>query len=697
MLLHKQLLAFRPSKMDFIFAVKTFLAGMLALYIAFSLDLTYPMWAIGTVFIIANPYSGMVSSKAVYRLLGTAVGAIVAILLTPKLIDTPLLFTFVIAAWVGFCLYISLLDRTPRSYVFMLAGYTAAMIVCNAVTNIDTASVFDMALGRVLEISVAVVCSAVVSATIMPLHLGPAIQQRVSKALADTREIFKDILTNPQHDKNYVHLLGVITRDIADIHALAVHLAYEKGELKGMTKPIQELLHQFSLVISNLTAMSERIEQMDQLSIQYRAALIPLYEHVIQFLQTQTDIQEQTLNLLPPEFDQDFIQLKAQAIPAQGVMLDSLKMDIRHLIQNVTIVKLLWQLIQAGEKNIPDSIAPLTTTYPSLHRDHGMAVRSSIAAVVAIVTSFSIWIYSGWHAGYMMAQLTAVSVCILTALDNPVPALKLFIRGSLYAGILAILYVFGIMPEVKEFWQLALVLAPCLIYFVMLYSHPPLNGLALPVMVSFIMSLNLQNHYKTDAVALLDACFGSVLGPIIAVVALYFIRAISPEQSATRLLSAHYKAMREALYLPYGPNFRVHLRSMLDRIGVLNSKLVQSDELKQSMNLALIESSAVVDLVRLNELAKRPEISEALKQEIGVLLNLLDDAFREQEKHLILEENLQHQVLSQIYKMTDMVKTEPETEIQQRVLVSMNNIKSSIFHVNPQTSNVQIDSQWVGA
>ena len=49
MLLYKQLLAFRPSKMDFIFAVKTFIAGMLALYLAFCLDLTYPMWAIGTV------------------------------------------------------------------------------------------------------------------------------------------------------------------------------------------------------------------------------------------------------------------------------------------------------------------------------------------------------------------------------------------------------------------------------------------------------------------------------------------------------------------------------------------------------------------------------------------------------------------------------------------------------------------------
>lgn len=697
MLLHKQLLAFRPSKMDFIFAVKTFIAGMLALYVAFSLDLTYPMWAIGTVFIIANPYSGMVSSKAVYRLLGTAIGAIVAVLLTPKFIDTPLLFTCVLAAWVGFCLYISLLDRTPRSYVFMLAGYTTAMVVCNAVTNIDTVSVFDMALGRVLEISVAVVCTAIVFSTIMPLHLGPAIQQRVSKALNDTREIFKDILTNPQHDKNYVHLLGIIARDVADIHTLAVHLTYEKGELKGMTKPIQELLHQFSLVISNLTAMSERIEQMDRYSTAYRTALVPLYEHVIAFLQSQKDIQEHELNLLPAEFDADFIHLKQQARPEQWIMLDSLKMDIRHLIQNVTIVKLLWQLIQKGERHIPDAIAPLTTTYPSLHRDHGMAVRSSIAAVIAIIVSFSIWIYSGWHAGYMMAQLTAVSVCILTALDNPVPALKLFIRGSIYASILVVLYVFGIMPEVKEFWQLALVLAPCLIYFVMLYPHPPLNGLALPTMVSFIMSLNLQNHYQTNAISLLDACFGSILGPTIAVVALYFIRAISPEESAARLLSAHYKAMREALYVPYGAGFRVHLRSMLDRVGVLNSKMVQSDELKQSMNLALIESSAVVDLVRLNELAERSQISASLKQELGILLDLLDDTFREQEKNLVLDENLQHQVLAQIQNIVTLAKSESETEIQQRVLVSMNNIQSSIFHLNQTTPVAQIAPHWAGA
>jgi uncharacterized membrane protein YccC len=151
MLLTKQLLAFRPNKMDWIFATKTFVAGMLALYIAFSLNLAYPIWAIGTVFVIANPYSGMTSSKSLYRVLGTLLGAIVSIAVTPLLINTPWLFTFFLAAWVGFCLYISLLDRTPRSYVSMLAGYTTVIICYNIIYYADTVSIFDMAIGRFLE------------------------------------------------------------------------------------------------------------------------------------------------------------------------------------------------------------------------------------------------------------------------------------------------------------------------------------------------------------------------------------------------------------------------------------------------------------------------------------------------------------------------------------------------------------------
>ena len=201
MLLIKPLLAFRPNKMDWIFATKTFLAGILALYIAFILDLAYPIWAIGTVFVIANPYAGMAASKSIYRVLGTLLGAVVAVAVTSWLINTPWLFTIFLSCWVGICLYFSLLDRTPRSYVLMLAGYTTVIICFNIIYFIDTASLFDMAVGRFLEISIGVLCSAIVTTTIFPMHIGPAVKGRVSKTLDDTQQIFNRILLEPKQDQ----------------------------------------------------------------------------------------------------------------------------------------------------------------------------------------------------------------------------------------------------------------------------------------------------------------------------------------------------------------------------------------------------------------------------------------------------------------------------------------------------------------
>src|SRR5262245_51054421 len=108
-----------------IFALSNVAAAMLALYVAFALDLQRPYWAMMTVFIVANPFAGAVRSKAVYRMIGTLIGATVPVVLVPNLVNEPLLLSFTLALWVGGCLVVSLLDRTPRSYLLLLAGYTA--------------------------------------------------------------------------------------------------------------------------------------------------------------------------------------------------------------------------------------------------------------------------------------------------------------------------------------------------------------------------------------------------------------------------------------------------------------------------------------------------------------------------------------------------------------------------------------------
>ncbi|WP_277560582.1 FUSC family protein [Acinetobacter beijerinckii] len=680
-MLLKQLLAFRPSRLDLIFACKTFVAGMLALFISFELDLINPMWSIGTVMIIANPYSGMVSSKCVYRLVGTFAGAIIALLLTPHFINTPWLFTIILSLWVGFALYVSLLDRTPRSYVFMLAGYSTAMIVYNAITYIDTYNIFDIAMARVLEISVGVIATAVVSATFFPVHIGALIKQRVNKTLNDLETTFEKLITVQQTSENYTQILSVITRDASDIHALAVHLAYEKGELKGMTKPLQEMLHQVSLVVANLVALSQRIKQLEQMQlVNLVAHLNAIREYTLAFLKQERSLVPSDLLTLPHGFEDDFNQLIDRASADQQIVLAALKMDIRHFISNILAVKLLWQQIQQGNKEIPPEITAITTRYPSLHRDHGIAIRGGISAVLITFIVTAAWIVSGWKAGFMMAQMGAITACILTALDNPVPVLRIFIWGSLVSAVLVFVYAFGIFPHVTHFWQLALVLFPVFLVAVSMMANQMLMPVGMVLGINTMMGLNLHNKYSIDAVSYLDSSFAMILGVLVSLIVIDLVRAVSPDTSATRILALHYQAMRQALSLSYGIEFKIHLRSMLDRVGVLNTKMVQHPDIKQSIQNALIESSSIIDLVRLQEISQKLPEHIYLQNEVNILQQQLADYFQAQEKQLSLN-HFSVQIVRQIKLLQEIAQQLDDAQLIRRLLISLNNICESIGHV----------------
>ncbi|WP_149931707.1 FUSC family protein [Acinetobacter oleivorans] len=687
-MLLKQILAFRPNRLDLIFAIKTFIAGMLALFVSFELDLINPMWSIGTVLIIANPYSGMVSSKCVYRVIGTMGGAVVALTLTPHLINTPWLFTVVLSLWVGFALYVSLLDRTPRSYAFMLAGYSTAMIVFNAITYIDQYNIFDIALARVIEISIGVISSAVVSATILPMHIGSAIKQRVIKTLKDTENLFANLLTaDPQ--QNNTQLLATITRDTTDIHALAVHLSYEKGELHGMTKPLQEMLHQISMVVANLVALSERIKQLQELRFieTHSEKLQQLSAHVVHFLEQKNLIIDENILQLPDEFESDFLSLMESASTHQQVSVAAMKMDVRHFISNVLAVKVLWQRIQQGNKEIPDNITPMTTKYPSLHRDHGVAIRGGISAVLITFIVTGVWIISGWKAGFMMAQMGAVTACILTALDNPVPVLRIFIWGSIASAVLVFVYAFGIFPHVTTFWELGLVLLPMFLFAVSMMANQMLMPVGMVLGINTMMGLNLHNAYSMDAVSYLDGSFAMILGVLVSLVVIDVVRAMSPDTSASRILALHYRAMRQAIYLPYGLDFKVHLRSMLDRIGILNSKVVQSNEIKTSIHQALIESSSIVDLSRLQELANQSPKNSELAHHIGNLQQNLDELFRAKENDVDNTVALVEQIHHGLFELKQLASNIEDMTMRQRLLISLNNIAYSMCHVSSDQMN----------
>src|SRR5258708_5855804 len=113
------------------FAFKCTGAAIAAMLVALWCNLPSPGWAGLTVFLVSQPLgaaSGAVVARAAYRMLGTLIGSAGVLLVIPTFLGEPELLIFGISAWVGICVYLGLVDRSARSYAFLLAGYTLPLI-----------------------------------------------------------------------------------------------------------------------------------------------------------------------------------------------------------------------------------------------------------------------------------------------------------------------------------------------------------------------------------------------------------------------------------------------------------------------------------------------------------------------------------------------------------------------------------------
>jgi len=228
---------------------------------------------------------------------------------------------------------------------------------------------------------------------------------------------------------------------------------------------------------------------------------------------------------------------------------------------------------------------------------------------------------------------------------------------------------------------------PVFLVAVTMMANQMLMPIGMVLGINTMMGLNLHNKYTMDAVSYLDSSFAMVLGVLVSLIVIDLVRAVSPDTSATRILALHYQAMRQALHLSYGSDFKIHLRSMLDRVGVLNTKMVQNPEVKTAIQNALIESSSIVDLVRLQEISQKLPQLQQLQHELNQLQQQLAAYFQAQEKQLSIR-HFPTQIVQQIEVLQDISQQIEDVQLRQRLLISLNNICESIGHVSIQEMDV---------
>ncbi|HSY85495.1 MAG TPA: FUSC family protein, partial [Verrucomicrobiae bacterium] len=166
----------RPFWIASIFAAKTTAAGLLALLVAFTFNLDQPYWALLTVFIVSQPQqSGLVLAKSFYRIIGTVIGAAVALLLVGLCAQERVLFLGGLALWIGLCTFGSQYARNWAAYSFVLSGYTVAIVGIPGA--LDAGNAFIIAVGRVTEISLGIIVAATVSYAVFPSSLAGSLRQ----------------------------------------------------------------------------------------------------------------------------------------------------------------------------------------------------------------------------------------------------------------------------------------------------------------------------------------------------------------------------------------------------------------------------------------------------------------------------------------------------------------------------------------
>src|SRR6201987_5414985 len=167
----------RTDGRTWIYMFKAITAALLALFVGMKLDLPQPRTAMTTVFVVMQPQSGMVLAKSFYRICGTLIGLVVMLALLGLFSQQPELFMISTALWVGICTAGAARNRNFRSYGFVLAGYTAALIGIPASQHPDGA--FLSALTRVAEVLLGIVCAGAVSALVFPEHTGELMRKTV--------------------------------------------------------------------------------------------------------------------------------------------------------------------------------------------------------------------------------------------------------------------------------------------------------------------------------------------------------------------------------------------------------------------------------------------------------------------------------------------------------------------------------------
>jgi uncharacterized membrane protein YccC len=372
------------------FSLKTFIAAMLALYIAFRLDLSQPSWSVTTVYIVSQPFSGMVLAKSLYRMLGTSIGAVMSLVFVALFSNTPELFCLALALWIGLGTFITIYLRdAPQAYVGMLSGYSAAIIGLPAALAPDQA--FDIAVARCLEIMLGIACGTLMHHVVLPRRAGDALRNALQTMLPNMARWIDDALRGQQGEARGLADRRQILSAVVSLDSLRVFASFDTPSLKPIDIVIRQFQGKLLSLLATLMSVYDRLARLLRDRPEAAEALRPLLERATSHIRSSASAAtvEESLRETADE-----IALKADLLahlpPPQALRSDAGAFLIRSILLRLSDVLDLWREAVSIRTHMalglrPAEGDPAPAFWP--YRDLTLAVVGALVSVVTVLTA----------------------------------------------------------------------------------------------------------------------------------------------------------------------------------------------------------------------------------------------------------------------------------------------------------------------
>ena len=527
----------QPTRSDWIFALRTVSAGLIALLAAYALKLDHPQWAMMTVFIVAQPVAGMVLAKGFYRLLGTLAGGLASIGITTVFGTNPWVLVTVLAVWIGICTFVSSLLRNPEAYGAALAGYTAMIIGLPAFGQPHL--VVDLAVARCAEIVLGIVCAGVTSRLILPKLASDAIISRLKRCILDLATYAAGAFSGG----DTATLSALHRKLVADTQTLGEMRAYARLEAPSFAPrahPVRRTIGQLLSALSAARALHSHAAPKN-------AALIPVRSE-LQALVGDLAAKPGALDDTAPWVEQlDAISAKARQTPDASTDQGD---DRVGTITRLTIAADFAEALKQVLRGLDALRAPVTRTgrasrQPALvvHRDYPGASRNAVRAALATLLVAAFWLTTKWSEAAGTVILVAVVSSLFAARPDPVQVSWGFFKGTLLALPFAFLVGQIALPALPGFGWFVLFVVPILVPTALGMANPRYVGVATAFAINFLAFLSPHQAMTYDPGPFFAGSASVLVGILLAIGVFIVVLPADPWLAANRIV----RAMREDL------------------------------------------------------------------------------------------------------------------------------------------------------